>query len=60
MCHIHRPKTTYFFYFDKDKINYIKIGSLEVDIFNLIIEFIEELSAREVAFRQIVANAKRD
>lgn len=53
-------KADQFFYFDKDKIKYIKIGSVIPDIFNLIVEFIEELSSTGVKFRQIIDNAERD
>lgn len=35
-------KTEQFYYFDKDKISYKIIGILKKDIFNLLIEFIEE------------------
>lgn len=51
-------KADQFFYFDKDKITYIKIGSVIPDIFNLIIEFINELSSSGVEFRQIIDNAE--
>ena len=51
-------KADQFFYFDKDKITYIKIGSVIPDIFNLIVEFIKELSSSGVEFRQIIDNAE--
>ena len=51
-------KADQFFYFSKDKIKYIKIGSISPDIFNLIVEFIQELSLDGVKFQQIVDNAK--
>ncbi len=51
-------KADQFFYFDKDKIAYIKIGSVIPDMFNLIIEFINELSSSGVEFRQIIDNAE--
>ena len=47
-------KADQFFYFDKSKINYIKIGSLTSDVFDLIIEFIQELVKAGITFQQIV------
>lgn len=49
-------KADQFFYFDKNRIRYIKIGELTPDIFNLIVEFIEELSESGNTFRQIIDN----
>ena len=51
-------KAEQFFYFNKDTIRYIKIGSIAPDIFNLIIEFIQELSRSGVQFQQIIDNTK--
>ena len=48
-----------FFYFDKNKIKYIHIGTLEPDIYNLIIEFIEEISQDGVQIKRILDKAKR-
>ena len=48
-----------FFYFDKNKIKYVKIGSLVPDIFNLIIEFIEELRDKGIIFTQVLDKAKK-
>lgn len=48
-----------FFYFDKSKIKYIHIGSLEPDIFNLIIEFIQELNSSGVPIKRIVDKATK-
>ena len=48
-----------FFYFDKNKIKYTKIGSMEEDILDLIIEYIEELNKRDVEFVQILDKAQR-
>lgn len=48
-----------FFYFDKDKIKYIHIGTLEPDIFNLIIEFIEENSQDGVQIKRILDKATK-
>ena len=52
-------KADQFFYFDKSKIKYIKIGSLVPDIFNLIIEFIQELAEAGIVFQQILDKAKK-
>ena len=48
-----------FFYFDKNKIKYIHIGSIEPSIYNLIIEFIEELSKNGTQIKQILDKATR-
>ena len=48
-----------FFYFDKNKIKYIHIGTLEPDIYNLIIEFIEEISQSGVQIKQILDKATK-
>lgn len=52
-------KADQFFYFDKSKIKYIKIGSLAPDIFNLIIEFIQELAEAGIVFQQILDKANK-
>lgn len=48
-----------FFYFDKGKIRYIHIGSLEPDIYDLIVEFIQELSENGIRIKQIVDKATK-
>lgn len=48
-----------FFYFDKGKIRYIHIGSLELDIYDLIVEFIQELSENGIRIKQIVDKATK-
>lgn len=48
-----------FFYFDKNKIKYIHIGTLEPDIYNLIIEFIEEISRDGVQIKRILDKATK-
>lgn len=48
-----------FFYFDKNKIKYIHIGILEPEIYNLIIEFIQELNSKGVLIKQIVDKATK-
>lgn len=48
-----------FFYFDKEKINYIQIGSIHPDIYNIILEFIYELSNDGVKIKQILDKATR-
>lgn len=52
-------KADQFFYFDKSKIKYMKIGSLSPDIFNLIIEFIQELAEAGIVFQQILDKAHK-
>lgn len=52
-------KADQFFYFDKSKIKYLHIGVLEPDIFNLIIEFIQELNSSGVLINQIVDKATK-
>lgn len=48
-----------FFYFDKSKTKYIHIGVLEPDIYNLIIEYIQELNNNGVLIKQIVDKASK-
>lgn len=48
-----------FFYFDKSKIKYIHIGRLEPDIYNLIIDFIQEMNSNGVLIKQIVDKATK-
>lgn len=48
-----------FFYFDKTKIKYIHLGSIEPDIYDLIIEFIEELAEKGVTIHQIIDKASK-
>lgn len=45
-------KADQFFYFDKNRIKYIQIGSLNKDIYELIIEFIEELNEKGIEFNK--------
>ena len=49
-------KAEQFYYFNKNKIKYKVIGKLEKDVFNLLIEFIQELNANGVQFQQIMGN----
>lgn len=49
-------KAEQFYYFNKNKIDYKVIGKLDMDIFNLLVEFIEELINAGVKFRQITDN----
>ena len=49
-------KAEQFYYFNKDKIPYKVIGKLNVDIFNLLIEFIQKLVKDGVEFKQITEN----
>ena len=52
-------ETDQFFYFSKDKIRYTHIGKLDPDIYNLIIEYIEELAEQGITIKQILDKAKR-
>ena len=47
------------FYFSKEKISFKKIGELSPDIFNIIIDFINELNAKGITFNQITDKAKK-
>lgn len=47
------------FYFSKEKISFQKIGALSSDVFNLIIDFIDELNKRGIKFNQITDKAKK-
>lgn len=49
-------KAEQFYYFNKEKISYKVIGKLDIEIFNLLIEFIEKLVSDGVIFRQITEN----
>lgn len=46
-----------FYYFDKSEVKFIQLGSMDEEIYNLLIEFMNELKASGVKFRQIVDNA---
>lgn len=48
-----------FFYFSKDKIKFTHIGTLDPEIYNLIIEYIEELAERGITIQQIFDKAKK-
>ncbi len=49
-------KAEQFYYFNKEKIPYKVIGKLDMEIFNLLIEFIQKLVSDGVIFRQITEN----
>lgn len=49
-------KSEQFYYFNKEKIRYKVIGKLDKDIFNLLIEFIQELNDNGIQFQQIWGN----
>lgn len=51
--------TNNFFYFSKEKIAFHKIGKLDSDVFNLIVEFILELNGKGVTINQILDKAKK-
>ena len=48
-----------FFYFSKDKISFKKIGQIDPDVFEIIIEFIEELNKKGVVFNRIIDKARQ-
>lgn len=47
------------FYFDKNKIKYTHLGRLDDDIFNIIIEFMEELADSGIEMKQILDKATK-
>ncbi len=47
------------FYFDKTKINYTHLGRIDSDVFNLIVEFMEELGNSGIPMKQILDKATR-
>ena len=49
-------KAEQFYYFNKDSMKFKVLGALDKDIFNLLIEFINELAAHNVSFQQIFDN----
>ena len=49
-------KAEQLYYFDKHKIRYKVIGSIKEDIFNLLVEFIQELKKQGIEFEQITDN----
>lgn len=49
-------KAEQFYYFNKSTIKYRVLGKLDEEIFNLLIEFIEELNQRGIQFEQITDN----
>lgn len=49
-------KAEQLYYFNKDKIDYKIIGKLDEEIFNLLLEFIEDLINAGVKFKQIMDN----
>lgn len=51
-------KAEQFYYFRKDKIDYKVIGYLQEDIFNLLMDFIQELIDSGVEFEAITDNLK--
>lgn len=52
-------KADQLFYFDKRKIRYIHLGRIDSDIFDLIIEFMEELKDNGIKVKQILDNASK-
>lgn len=49
-------KADQFFYFNKSSIKYRVLGRLDEDIFNLLIEFIQEINEQGIKVYQIVDN----
>lgn len=49
-------KAEQFYYFNKNKISYTIIGSMNADIFNLLVDFINDLIHRGIQFEQITDN----
>lgn len=49
-------KAEQLYYFNKEKIEYRVIGSMDKDIFNLLIEFMQELSEQGISFEAITDN----
>lgn len=49
-------KAEQFYYFNKEKIQYKVIGKLDMEVFHLLIEFIQKLVNEGVKFRQITDN----
>lgn len=49
-------KAEQFYYFNKDNIQYKVLGRLDEEVFNLLIEFIEELNQNGIQFQQITDN----
>lgn len=49
-------KADQFYYFNKEKIKYRILGKLDEEIFNLLIEFIQELNKSGIKFQQITDN----
>lgn len=47
-----------FFYFSKEKVSYKKIGRLDEDVYNYIVDFIVELNGNGIAINQILDGAK--
>ena len=48
-------KAEQFYYFDKDKIDYMVIGTMKVEAFNLLLKFIDELN---IPIQDVVDNLK--
>lgn len=52
-------KAEQFFYFSKSEVDFIPFGQLDEDILDLLLEFIDELNTRGIAFKQILDNATK-
>lgn len=51
-------KCDQFYYFVKDKVKYYKIGYLQSEIFDIVLEYISELAENKVPIENIVDNIK--
>lgn len=49
-------KAEQFYYFNRESIKYRVLGRLDEEVFNLLIEFIEELNQNRMQFQQITDN----
>ena len=47
------------YYFSKSEISFKRVGRIEEDIFNLIMEYIEELSKKGTEFKVVLDKAKK-
>lgn len=51
-------KSEQFYFFNKNSVKFKVIGKLDAEVFNLLIEFIEELNKNGITFQQILDNLK--
>ena len=53
-------KAEQFYYFQKDSLDYIQIGSLTIEAWDALLAFIEMLSERGIEIRQILDNLRSE